>query len=77
LKDARSEVLDLREDEDLVVLGRQIQSIDLNEVKKVYRDLFKLDLSYFFSHYQDIVKEILQKKKRIRHSKSSHQLVIY
>lgn len=74
LKDARSEVLDLREDEDLVVLGRQIQSIDLNEVKKVYRDLFKLDLSYFFSHYQDIVKEILQKKKRIRHLKEEKNI---
>ena len=74
LKDARSEVLDLREDEDLVVLGRQIQSIDLNEVKKVYRDLFKLDLSYFFSHYQDIVKEILQKKKRIRRLKEEKNI---
>lgn len=74
LKDARSEVLDLREDEDLVVLGRQIQSIDLNEVKKVYRDLFKLNLSYFFSHYQDIVKEILQKKKRIRHLKEEKNI---
>lgn len=74
LKDARSEVLDLREDEDLVVLGRQIQSIDLNEVKKVYRDLFKLDLSYFFSHYQDIVKDILQKKKRIRHLKEEKNI---
>ncbi len=74
LKDARSEVLDLREDEDLVVLGSQIQSIDLNEVKKVYRDLFKLDLSYFFSHYQDIVKEILQKKKRIRRLKEEKNI---
>lgn len=74
LKDARSEVLDLREDEDLVVLGRQIQSIDLNEVKKVYRDLFKLDLSYFFSHYQDIVKDILQKKKRIRRLKEEKNI---
>lgn len=74
LKDARSEVLDLREDEDLVVLGRQIQSIDLNEVKNVYRDLFKLDLSYFFSHYQDIVKEILQKKKRIRRLKEEKNI---
>lgn len=74
LKDARSEVLDLREDEDLVVLGRQIQSIDLNEVKKVYRDLFKLDLSYFFSHYQDIVKDILRKKKRIRRLKEEKNI---
>lgn len=74
LKDARSEVLDLREDEDLVVLGRQIQSIDLSEVKKVYRDLFKLDLSYFFSHYQDIVKDILQKKKRIRRLKEEKNI---
>ena len=74
LKDARSEVLDLREDEDLVVLGRQIQSIDLNEVKKVYRDLFQLDLSYFFSHYQDIVKDILRKKKRIRRLKEEKNI---
>jgi len=74
LKDARYEVLDLREDDDLAVLGRQIQSIDLNEVKKVYRDLFKLDFSYFFSHYQDIVKDILQKKKRIRRLKEEKNI---
>ncbi|OFV67722.1 MAG: CRISPR-associated protein Cas3 [Candidatus Syntrophoarchaeum caldarius] len=66
LKDARFEILDLKEDEDIEVLNRQIQSINLNEVEKVYCDLLNVDISYFFNHHQQIVKEILQKKKRIR-----------
>lgn len=74
LKDANFEILDLREEGDIDVLNRQIPSIDLNEVKKVYRDLFKIDLSYFFSHYQNIVKDILQKKKRIRRLKEEKNI---
>jgi len=66
LKDARFEILDLKEDEDIEVLNRQIQSINLNEVEKVYCDLLNVDISYFFNRHQQIVKEILQKKKRIR-----------
>jgi CRISPR-associated endonuclease/helicase Cas3 len=74
LRDAYFEILDLREDRDLEVLDRQIQSIDLDEVKEVYRDMLNVDISYFFSHYREIIKEILQKKKRIRHLKDEKNI---
>lgn len=74
LLDANFEILDLREDEDIEVLDRQIQSIDLDEVKKVYRDMLKGDISYFLRHHREIIKEILQKKKRIRRLKEEKNI---
>jgi CRISPR-associated endonuclease/helicase Cas3 len=56
------------------VLDRQIQSIDLNEVKEVYGDMLKVDISYFLSHYREIIKEILQKKKSIRRLKEEKNI---
>ena len=69
LGDVTDEILDLKDDKNVEILKRQINSICLEELKSIYLELLpNIDIIKFISTYESIIKEIIS----IRRTFSDH-----